>query len=85
MTIDEIKEYLQLFAAAASNAAHKAGFDGVEVHSANGCLPEQFLWDIVNECTDKYGGSLENHARAGSCVQGILVNDICCCAIILYA
>ncbi|KAJ7845350.1 hypothetical protein B0H14DRAFT_2300098, partial [Mycena olivaceomarginata] len=67
MTIDEIKEYLQLFAAAASNAtsnaAHKAGFDGVEVHSANGCLPEQFLWDIVNECTDKYGSSLENHAR----------------------
>jgi NADPH2 dehydrogenase len=55
------------------------------VHSANGCLPEQFLWDIVNECTDEYGGSLENHARAGSCVQGILVNDICCCAIILYA
>ncbi|KAJ7903444.1 NADH:flavin oxidoreductase/NADH oxidase [Mycena olivaceomarginata] len=63
MTIDEIKEYSQLFATAASNAVHKAGFDGVEVHGAHGYLPEQFLWDTVNERTDEYGGSIENRAR----------------------
>ncbi|KAJ7903446.1 NADH:flavin oxidoreductase/NADH oxidase [Mycena olivaceomarginata] len=63
MTVDEIKEYSQLFAAAASNAVHKAGFDGVEVHGANGYLPEQFLWETVNERTDEYGGSIENRAR----------------------
>ncbi|KAF7374824.1 NADH:flavin oxidoreductase/NADH oxidase [Mycena sanguinolenta] len=63
MTIDEIKEYSQLYATAAANAVHKAGFDGVEVHGANGYLPEQFLWDTANERTDEYGGSIENRAR----------------------
>ncbi|KAJ6513171.1 NADH:flavin oxidoreductase/NADH oxidase [Mycena sanguinolenta] len=63
MTIDEIKEYSELYATAAANAVHKAGFDGVEVHAANGYLPEQFLWDTVNERTDEYGGSVENRAR----------------------
>ncbi|KAF7359808.1 NADH:flavin oxidoreductase/NADH oxidase [Mycena venus] len=59
----EIKEYIQLFAAAASNAVHQAGFNGVEVHAANGYLPEQFLMDTVNERDDVYGGSIENRAR----------------------
>ncbi|KAF8206314.1 hypothetical protein K438DRAFT_1714667 [Mycena galopus ATCC 62051] len=63
MTTDEIKEYAELYATAAKNAVHKAGFDGVEVHGANGYLPEQFLWDTVNERTDEYGGSIENRAR----------------------
>ncbi|KAJ7512703.1 FMN-linked oxidoreductase [Mycena galericulata] len=64
MTIEEIKEYSQLFAVAASNAIHKAGFDGVEMHAANGHLPEQFLMDSINERTDEYGGSIENRARS---------------------
>ncbi|CAI5745416.1 unnamed protein product [Peronospora destructor] len=47
---------------AAENAI-AAGFDGVEMHGANGYLLEQFLCDGVNKRTDKYGGSIENRAR----------------------
>ncbi|THH21294.1 hypothetical protein EW146_g231 [Bondarzewia mesenterica] len=63
MTVEEIKEYVQLYATAASNAVHRAGFDGVEVHAANGYLPDQFLQDVSNNRTDQYGGSVENRAR----------------------
>ncbi|MDL2339376.1 MAG: alkene reductase [Pseudomonadota bacterium] len=47
----------------AARCAMQAGFDGVEVHSANGYLLEQFLRDSVNDRTDAYGGSIENRAR----------------------
>src|SRR3546814_9786733 len=40
-----------------------AGFDGVEIHGANGYLLDQFLRDGVNKRTDVYGGSIENRAR----------------------
>ncbi|KAJ6615112.1 FMN-linked oxidoreductase [Mycena sp. CBHHK59/15] len=63
MTVEEIKEYSKLFATAASNAVHKTGFDGVEMHGANGYLLEQFMMDSINERTDSYGGSVENCAR----------------------
>ncbi|KAJ7157620.1 NADH:flavin oxidoreductase/NADH oxidase [Mycena crocata] len=63
MTVPEIKEYSELFAIAASNAVHKAGFDGVELHGANGYLFDQFLSDSINQRTDQYGGSIENRAR----------------------
>lgn len=43
--------------------AKKAGFDGVEVHGANGYLVDQFLQDGSNQRTDQYGGSIENRAR----------------------
>lgn len=43
--------------------AKKAGFDGVEVHGANGYLLDQFLQDSTNQRTDQYGGSVENRAR----------------------
>ncbi|KAK7008408.1 putative inactive dehydrogenase EasA [Favolaschia claudopus] len=62
MTVPEIKEYVGLYAQAAKNAI-EAGFDGVEVHGANGYLPDQFLQDMSNKRTDAYGGSVENRAR----------------------
>ncbi|KAJ7182994.1 hypothetical protein C8R43DRAFT_868356 [Mycena crocata] len=63
LSIQEIQEYPKLYATAASNAVHKAGFDGVEVHSANGYLLDQFLQDVSNVRTDEYGGSPEKRSR----------------------
>ncbi|KAF7360493.1 putative inactive dehydrogenase EasA [Mycena venus] len=63
LTVEEIQEYIQLYATAASNAVHKAGFDGVEIHAANGYLLDQFLHDRSNIRTDAYGGSVENRTR----------------------
>ncbi|KAJ7439989.1 hypothetical protein FB451DRAFT_144035 [Mycena latifolia] len=59
LTVEEIQEYVQLWATAASNAVHKAGFDGVEIHGANGYLIDQFLHESSNIRTDAYGGSAE--------------------------
>ncbi|CAE6497626.1 unnamed protein product [Rhizoctonia solani] len=60
---EEISNYVQLYARAAKNAVFKAGFDGVEIHSANGYLLDQFLQDNSNKRTDRYGGSVENRSR----------------------
>ncbi|MFA5257259.1 MAG: alkene reductase [Opitutales bacterium] len=46
-----------------SENALEAGFDGVEIHGANGYLPDQFLQDSVNRRTDEYGGPVENRAK----------------------
>lgn len=62
MTVDEIQETVKEYAAAAKRAI-EAGFDGVEVHGANGYLLDQFLHDNVNNRTDEYGGSIENRSR----------------------
>ncbi len=62
LTIEEIEAVVRDYAAAAENAK-KAGFDGVEIHAANGYLIDQFLRDSVNKRTDIYGGSVENRAR----------------------
>jgi N-ethylmaleimide reductase len=59
---DEIPALVQAFADAAKSA-RAAGFDGVEVHGANGYLIDQFLRDGSNQRSDAYGGSLENRAR----------------------
>lgn len=60
--IDEIPAILLDYERAAQ-AAKDAGFDGVEVHGANGYLPAQFLEDGPNRRIDAYGGSIENRAR----------------------
>jgi N-ethylmaleimide reductase len=58
----EIKELVQLYAQAARNAL-EAGFDGVELHCANGYLVNQFISAHTNVRTDEYGGSLPNRLR----------------------
>jgi 2,4-dienoyl-CoA reductase (NADPH2) len=62
MSTEEIDEVVSWFGAAARRA-REAGADGVETHSANGYLINQFLSSGINDRTDKYGGSLENRAR----------------------
>ena len=62
LNIDEIQQIILDYRQAAINAKH-AGFDGVEIHGANGYLLDQFLQDNSNLRTDCYGGSLENRAR----------------------
>ena len=62
MSGDDIKAAIAEYAEAAKNAV-AAGFDGVELHAANGYLLEQFLRPNSNLRTDSYGGSLENRAR----------------------
>ena len=58
----EVQAVVQDFAQGARNAI-AAGFDGVEIHGANGYLIQQFLRDSSNKRTDQYGGSIENRAR----------------------
>ena len=62
LTTEEVKETIQEFVQAAKNAV-EAGFDGVELHGANGYLIEQFLHPDANQRTDEYGGSDENRSR----------------------
>ncbi len=62
LTASGIKETLAEYRAAASNAK-EAGFDGVEIHAANGYLIDQFLQSGTNQRTDEYGGSVANRIR----------------------
>lgn len=62
LELDEIPGIIEAYRQGARNAM-AAGFDGVEVHAANGYLLEQFLHDHSNKRTDIYGGSIENRAR----------------------
>ena len=62
LTAAEIRQIIADYAQAAKNAI-AAGFDGVELHAANGYLPQQFLADSANLRQDEYGGSVENKAR----------------------
>lgn len=62
LTAAEVKELVQLYAQAARNALD-AGFDGVEIHSANGYLINQFISAHSNQRDDEYGGSLQNRLR----------------------
>ena len=62
LTVTEIKGLIELYAQAARNAL-SAGFDGLEIHSANGYLVNQFISAHANQRNDKYGGSLNNRLR----------------------
>lgn len=75
MSADQIRSTVEDYAAAASNAM-AAGFDGVEIHAANGYLIEQFLNDNSNQRTDSYGGSIENKIRFALEVTEAVVQTI---------
>lgn len=62
MTREDIEQTIREHVTAAKNAL-EAGFDGIEVHSANGYLLEQFLNPGVNKREDEYGGSIENRCK----------------------
>ena len=62
MTLADIEQAQQEYVQAAKNAI-EAGFDGVEIHGANGYLVDQFINTASNKRTDEYGGSLENRSR----------------------
>ena len=62
LELNEIPGVIEAYRCGAENA-QAAGFDGVEIHGANGYLLDQFLQDSTNKRTDEYGGSIENRAR----------------------
>lgn len=62
LKLEEIPGVIEAFRKGAENAK-RAGFDGVELHGANGYLLDQFLQDSSNQRTDEYGGTIENRAR----------------------
>jgi len=75
MTLDEIETTKIEYIAAAQHAM-EAGFDGVEIHGANGYLVEQFLSPISNVRTDSYGGNIENRIRFAVEVTEAVANAI---------
>lgn len=75
LEIEEIKELVQTYRQAAINAV-EAGFDGVEIHSANGYLLDQFINTSSNKRTDIYGGSIENRGRFSLEVVDAIVDAI---------
>ena len=75
LTVSEIKQTVKDYVQAGKNAL-EAGFDGVELHAANGYLPNQFLADNSNIRTDEYGGSVENKSRFVLEIMRELINEI---------
>ena len=75
LTEEEIWEYVEVYKQAAKNAI-EAGFDGVEIHNANGYLLDQFLQDVSNHRTDAWGGSVEKRARFGIEVAKAVVETV---------
>ncbi|MEI7927271.1 MAG: alkene reductase [Verrucomicrobiales bacterium] len=73
MTLEEIRETVAEYRCGAENAK-AAGFDGVELHAANGYLIDQFLQDSTNHRSDEYGGSLENRMRLLLEVVDVLID-----------
>ena len=75
LALDELPGIVEDFRKAAENAI-AAGFDGVEIHGANGYLLDQFAKDGANVRTDAYGGSIENRARLMLEVTAAVVDEI---------
>ena len=75
LTLEEIPGLIDTYVTAARNAI-RAGFDGVQIHAANGYLIDQFLRDNANFRTDQYGGSIENRVRLLAEVTQAVVDAI---------
>jgi N-ethylmaleimide reductase len=75
MTSEELQQTINEFKNSAELAL-KAGFDGVELHAANGYLLEQFISPVSNQRTDEYGGSIENRCRFVLEVVDIVIKSI---------
>ncbi|WP_300302554.1 alkene reductase [Ferrovibrio sp.] len=75
LRLDELPGIVAAYRKGAANAI-RAGFDGVEIHGANGYLLDQFLRDGTNKRTDDYGGSIENRARLMLEVTAAIVAEI---------
>ena len=75
LELDELPGIVNDFRQAAANAI-AAGFDGVEIHAANGYLLEQFIKDGANQRADAYGGSIENRARLALEVVAAVAKEI---------
>ncbi|MBG6117938.1 MULTISPECIES: alkene reductase [unclassified Sphingobium] len=75
LTLEEIPGLIDTYVNAARNAI-RAGFDGVQIHAANGYLIDQFLRDNANFRTDQYGGSIENRVRLLAEVTQAVVDAI---------
>ncbi|KAI1798633.1 FMN-linked oxidoreductase [Daldinia bambusicola] len=75
LAIGEIRSLVAEYAQAARNAV-EAGFDGVEIHGANGYLIDQFIQDVSNHRQDQYGGSVENRSRFALEVASAVVEAI---------
>ncbi len=73
LTLDEVRGTIEDYRSAAERA-QQAGFDGVELHSAFGYLPNQFLVDGANQRKDEYGGSIENRCRFVLETMGALID-----------
>ncbi|QDS73711.1 hypothetical protein FKW77_003442 [Venturia effusa] len=76
LTEEEIEDFIEAYADAAKAAVEVAGFDGVEIHAANGYLIDQFTQDTCNKRTDKWGGSIENRSRFATAVATAVVNAV---------
>ena len=75
LSVEEIKHFVADYAQAAKNSI-EAGFDGVEIHGANGYLVDQFTQETCNKRTDGYGGSIENRSRFGLEVAKAVVDAV---------
>ena len=75
MSVEDIAQTMREYAQAVKNAI-EAGFDGVEIHGANGYLVDQFIQDRANHRTDWYGGSIENRNRFAVEVVQAVVNAV---------
>ena len=76
LTEDEIQDYIAVYAKAASNIVHGAGFDGVEIHNANSYLPDQFLQTVSNKHTNRWGGDEQGRTRFTREIVDAIVNAV---------